>query len=82
MSVRSIPLFGPGGVPTRFLVRQWTQRDPLQPLRLLPMLAKDRTALPVFRAVWTKAFPTRQSLPPGPLADDVGRGTDAFWSVF
>lgn len=82
MSVRSIPLFAASGHPTTFLLRQWTQKGALQPLRLIPCLDDSRVALPSFRSVWQVAFPTRPALPSEPLADRDGRGTDAFWNVF
>lgn len=81
MSVRVIPLFD-RGYPTIFLIRQWTQRGALQPLRLLVCLEADLSATPVFRSLWQAAFPERGPLPYGPLADKAGRGTDAFWNVF
>lgn len=80
--MRSIPLFAPTGHPTTFLMRQWTQKGALQPLRLHVYLDRDGTGLPAFRSLWQVAFPSRAPLPSVPLADKAGRGTDAFWSVF
>lgn len=81
MSIRNVPLFA-AGKPTVFLMRQWTQRGALQPLRLVDYLDSDGNALLTFRAVWQAAFPSRPPLPRTPLADGAGRGTDEFWDAF
>lgn len=80
MSIRVVPLFD-RGYPTVFLIRQWTQKGGLEPLRLLGLLEGDGTATPLFRTLWAKAFPDRPPLPKTPLADKAGRGSDEFWDV-
>ncbi len=81
MSVRANRLWD-HGKPTVFLMRQWTQKGALQPIRPLNYLASDGTALPELRRVWSAAFPTRGPLPQAPLSDRAGLGTDEFWNVF
>lgn len=82
MSLRSVPLFDRSGRPTVFLIRQWAQRGAQQGIRQLSYLEADRSATTGFRQLWQLAFPLRGPLPPGPLADGEGRGTEAFWRVF
>lgn len=82
MSTRIIPLFDRAGRPTTFMHRQWTQKAGAQPLRPMKYLEQDRTANTEFRALWAKAFTTRDDLPGEPLADADGRASDAFWRVW
>ena len=81
MTTRVIPLLQ-GGRPTTFMIRQWTQKGGLQPLRLLPFVGPDRTATDEARAAWKKAFPTRQDLPNEAIVDAEGRATNEFWRVW
>lgn len=81
MSDRSAPLFTPEGKATLRLRGLWVQKGALQPLSGGPLLEEDRSATRLFRGLWQRAFPTRASLPFGPLADDAGRGTDRLWEV-
>lgn len=80
---RSLVLFSPDGKATLELMGQWRQRGGLQPIpQVVEVLEQDRSAKLWFRGLWAKAFPDRQPLPFGPLAERDGRGTAAFWDVF
>lgn len=83
MGLRSIPLFDRMGRPTPFLMAQWAKKSALEPLQArIIYLEPDRSANRLLRALWASAFPTRQPLPFGPVADADGTGTDAWWDVF
>lgn len=69
------------GQPTYLLLSEWRNRDPRIPLQVVPVLSADRRPLVEFRGIWRAAFPDRKPLPDESLADDDGRGTEAFWDV-
>lgn len=82
MSIRRAVLFD-GEKAGRILRLQCAQKGALQPIMAgAGLLEKDRSATPYMRAWWEKAFPTRERLPYGPLANPDGTGTDKFWDVF
>lgn len=60
----------------------WQAKGALQPLSTAEILDADLSANRFFRGLWAKAFPTRRTLPFGPIASKAGTGTDDFWDVF
>lgn len=83
MTIRSTVLFTPDGKPSPGLFRLWRQQGAAQPLQVnAVLLEQDLSATRFFRGLWQKAFPTRQSLPFGPLGTKAGTATDDFWEVF
>jgi hypothetical protein len=81
MSLRVAILFADGKA-SPILRSQCVQKGALEPLLTLPLLETDRSATTYFRRWWQAAFPDRDRLPFGPLAEADGRGTVAFWDVF
>lgn len=83
MSLRSLVLFTPDGKATPVMMGQWRQRDAAQPIQASAVvLEPDRSAKPWFRGLWAKAFPDRDPLPFGALAERDGTATQRFWDVF
>lgn len=83
MSLRDNPLWTPQRTPTPFLLAQWRQREPAEPLQSrTAYLDAAWQATAVFRGLWRVAFPDREPLPSGPLADRRGVGLARFWDVF
>jgi hypothetical protein len=81
MSLRRAVLFE-GDKASLILRLQCAQKGALQPIMASArMLEKDRSATPYMRAWWEKAFPDRERLPFGPIANADGTGTDKFWDV-
>ena len=80
---RNTVLFTPEGKATPGMLRLWTAKGALQTIAIAaPILEPDRSAKPHFRNLWVLAFPTRDVLPFGPIADKAGIGSDQFWERF
>lgn len=83
MTVQSTVLFTPEGKPTSGLLRLWVQQGGAQPLQVnATLLELDLSGTRLFRSLWQRAFPTRNTLPFGPLGTKDGLGTTNFWDVF
>jgi hypothetical protein len=83
MGLHSIRLFNPDGTGTLFLNAQWQAKAALQPFQTRnPLVERDGAATRYFASIWRLAFPDRDPLPYGPIADAEGRGSDRFWDVF
>lgn len=82
MSIRRAVLFLPTGKGSPLLFAQWRVRTPAVPLQSRAVLIESGQASRYFRDTWTRAFPSREPLPQGKIAEVDGTGTDAFWKVF
>ena len=83
MSHRPVVLFTPERKATPLFMAAWRHEGGLQPiLSGVELLDENLSAKPTFRGLWRRAFPDKQPLPLGPLANKDGRGSDAFWDVF
>ncbi|MCR5876925.1 hypothetical protein [Phenylobacterium sp. J367] len=82
MSIRSARLFLDGGLPAPLLLAQWRAKGAERALQARTPLVSAGLATNEFRSVWAVAFPARQPLPSGPLANRDGTGTDLFWEAF
>jgi len=81
--MRDAVLFAPDGLGTPLLFGQWRRKAPQAPIQSYAVLLnRDLTASAYFRALWTRAFPTRRPMPVDPIAQPDGKGTDRFWDVF
>jgi hypothetical protein len=76
-------LFEEDGKPTPLMIARWRAKGALVPMDPQMTLTADALATDGFQTLWSKAFPTRPSLPDGEaLHGDDGKPTTAFHRVW
>lgn len=74
--------FTPEGLPTLRMIQLARGKGALQALHPRMQLHQDGKATLILRGWWNKAFPTRQAIPPAPVATKDGRMTPAMLGIW
>lgn len=76
-------MFTPAGRPSPHQIKRWRAKGGLKPLMPLAVyIDEGGMALPVYRSLWARAFPTKRPMPQGPVATRSKRFTADMLDVW